>query len=66
MRITFERNFNGSQLNEEYLSKMKQANKLGDIEVRHSQVDDILCELLAVLGFGEVVEEWGKEGKWYA
>lgn len=26
----------------------------------------ILCDLLSVLGYGDVVDEWNKVGKWYA
>lgn len=38
----------------------------GDPEQAHSRGDDILCELLMELGYGEVVAAWEGLPKWYA
>lgn len=48
-----------------WVEKMKGAD-CGDTEIAHSDADDILCDLLSLLGYNEVVEEYNKIGKWYA
>lgn len=50
---------------EEALEKLKNLDRW-DIEMAHSNADDILCELLTKLGFKEVVETFKKIEKWYA
>lgn len=37
-----------------------------DTEAAHGDADDVLCELLAALGFTEVVRRYGLIDKWYA
>ena len=37
-----------------------------DEEFAHRDADDIICELLKELGFGDVVEVYDKIPKWYA
>jgi len=37
-----------------------------DKERDHCEADDILCELLSSLGYGEVVDQFNKLEKWYA
>ena len=37
-----------------------------DTEMAHVHADDVLCDLLIVLGYDEVVSEWEKIPKWYA
>ena len=37
-----------------------------DVESVHAEADDILCQLLIILGCGEVVEKYNKVPKWYA
>lgn len=37
-----------------------------DIEVIHSQADEVLCSLLRFYGQDDVVEAWGRIDKWYA
>lgn len=38
----------------------------GDNEADHSNADQVLCELLVSLGYGDVVAAWDRVGKWYA
>lgn len=38
----------------------------GDPEAAHGCADDLLCETLCELGYGEMVEEFNKIHKWYA
>ena len=42
------------------------AGKSYDAENQHSDADDVLCGLLAELGYADVVEAWGKVPKWYS
>ena len=37
-----------------------------DIEIAHIEADKILCELLLMLGWKDVVEAWERVPKWYA
>lgn len=48
------------------IAKLLEHQKLGDIETAHGLADDVLCELLAALGYQDVVDEWDKVKKWYA
>ena len=41
-------------------------NFSGDLEALHMEVDDILCELLEMLGYQEVVKIYKDIDKWYA
>ena len=36
-----------------------------DVEEHHFDADDLLCELLTELGYGDVVEVYNKIEKWY-
>lgn len=38
----------------------------GDPEAAHGEADDVLCELLTVLGYKDIVAEWQLVQKWYA
>ncbi len=40
--------------------------KHGDLEIAHSDADDILCELLVSLGYQQTVDEWDAVEKCYA
>lgn len=51
---------------ESALDILEELAKSGDYEMAHSEADDVLCELLASLGFDDVVAAWAKVGKWYA
>jgi hypothetical protein len=56
------------QLHLYYLTKMKEVldNYNGDEEGDHTNVDKLLCELLEILGFKELIDTYGKIKKWYA
>jgi hypothetical protein len=53
-------------MEEEAIAKIKAAKKTGDIELAHKKADEILCDLLATLGYEKVVEEFHAMEKWYA
>lgn len=38
----------------------------GDLEGCHQRADNVLCELLATLGYPDVVAAWEKVDKWYS
>ena len=37
-----------------------------DFEARHSQMDDLMCEALSDLGYGDGVALFKEADKWYA
>lgn len=49
-----------------YLRCLVELQGDGDTESNHAQADDILCEILTDLGYGDIVAEYDKIGKWYA
>jgi hypothetical protein len=51
---------------EKALFMLAAALKNNDIEVAHSDADQVLCDLLTSLGYEDVVEIWDRVGKWYA
>ncbi len=53
-------------LNKFYVGKLKEQAKSSDTETAHSNADDLLCDLLVRLGYGEVVEEYHEVDKWFA
>ena len=50
----------------EAIEKLKQLQDYGDTESAHGYADDVLCELLASMGYQDVVAEWRLVDKWYA
>lgn len=38
----------------------------GDEEAVHINMDNLICELLSVLGYGDGVEVFNETGKWYS
>ncbi len=48
------------------ISRLKAHQESGDTESAHIRADEILCELLVALGYGDVVDEFQKISKWYA
>lgn len=52
----------------EFYEKMLQLknNFEGDEEMVHIKMDDLLCEALSVLGYGDGVEVFNETGKWYS
>lgn len=51
---------------QEYINRLRELQKEGDIERAHSAADGILCEVLEKLGYGNIVREYAKIDKWYA
>lgn len=52
----------------EFFAEMQKisADKSTDEEGRHSWADDLMCELLTSLGYGEGVKVFEEMDKWYA
>ena len=55
-----------STLRDEAVKALKVCQASDDIEVAHSNADDILCKLLNELGFEDVVAEYEEVDKWFA
>jgi hypothetical protein len=51
---------------EEAIERLNGLAESRDNEKAHSQADDLLCDLLRTLGYGDVVEAYSKIDKWYA
>jgi hypothetical protein len=52
---------------EQFKERMsKIANGPGDTEGDHADADDLMCELLRELGYGEEIDIYLKMPKWYA
>lgn len=51
---------------EKAIAKLKALAGSGDVEAAHGNADDVLCELLRSLGYGDVVNAWDEVEKWYA
>lgn len=48
------------------LNELKSIALDHDIEYGHVRADDILCELLCALGYGDIVAAYAALPKWYA
>lgn len=51
---------------EEAIDRMRELQKLGDVEIAHSMADEELCLMLEALGCRHLVAGWRKIDKWYA
>ena len=51
---------------EEFKDKMKMISERDDEEVRHIEADDLMCDFLEKLGYGEGVKIFKEMRKWYA
>lgn len=51
---------------EEFATKMRELSDSGDLEGAHVEMDDLMCEILKSLGYGEGVEIFENTDKWYA
>jgi len=49
----------------EAIDELREIQEIGDLNVGHRLADDVLCRLLHSLGYGDVVAEYNKVGKWY-
>jgi len=54
-----------SELIKKAIDDLKEQQKNLDTECAHIKADNILCDLLKDIGFGEVVIEYEKINKWY-
>ena len=54
------------ELNDKYLTQMKELEQEDDTERVHVVADGILCELLEELGYIELVATFRALHKWYA
>lgn len=54
------------RISEPYIERLKTEQNNYDTEYAHSAADNILCDLLTELGYGDVVKEYNKIEKWYA
>lgn len=48
------------------LKALPQAYDGGDYEASHPKADQVLCDLLTELGYGEVAAAFEKVGRWYS
>jgi pantoate kinase len=55
-----------TMIKEEAIAKLVECQKNDDTEIAHSDADDVLCELLNELGYGDVVAEYQKVFRWFA
>ena len=63
----FKRELNSNiDLLNAYKRKMMDALDDGDEEIGHIECDGVLCDLLNELGFGEIVEIYERQEKWYS
>jgi hypothetical protein len=51
---------------EEFRNRMETISENYDVECGHSDMDDLMCEVLRSLGYGEGVDIFEKAEKWYA
>ena len=51
---------------EEAMAMLIECQKSTYTETAHMDADDVLCALLDELGYGDVVAEYRKVGKWFA
>lgn len=51
---------------EEFKNEMQKLDENGDTEVSHSNMDDLMCDLLESLGYKEGIKIFKASEKWYA
>lgn len=51
---------------ERILAEMKELQSSGDTERAHGDADGLLCEMLSILGYYELVSAFRAVDKWYA
>ena len=49
----------------EATDQLREIQEINDLKVAHRLADDILCRLVQSLGYGDVVAEYNRVGKWY-
>ena len=50
----------------EFERRMKEIEKMGDIEDRHVEADNLLCEVLESMGYSAGTKIFREMRKWYA
>lgn len=50
----------------EEFAQMMRNQMSGDEETAHGEMDDLMVELLRRLGYGEAMDVFEKQDKWYA
>lgn len=50
----------------EAIEKLKACQTNTNTEEAHRIADQVLCDLLIELGYGDVVDQWEEVYKWYA
>jgi hypothetical protein len=51
---------------EEFYNEMKKISKSEDTVEAHRHMDDLMCELLELLGYKKGIEVFREQYKWYA
>jgi hypothetical protein len=51
---------------DEFKARMEEVLLVGSCEYRHEDADDLMCEVLRSLGYGDGVDIFEKMEKWYA
>ena len=51
---------------EDFAKKMQELSDMNDTEGAHCEMDDLLCDMLRELGYGEGVDIFEARDKWYA
>lgn len=54
------------ELRKHCFAELRGLQESGDTESAHAEADEILCEVLTALGYGDLVEEYRKVPKWFA
>lgn len=58
--------FNRKTLSRYFLSNLNELTESTNIESTHIKADDLLCDLLDLLGYNEVVSTYYSVPKWYS
>lgn len=58
--------FNRKTLSRYFLSSLNEFTESRDTESAHAKADDLLCDLLDLLGYNEVVSTYYSVPKWYS
>lgn len=51
---------------QEFRKKMLECDASGDTEAAHGEADELMCDLLESMGYGDGVEVYREMNKWYA
>ena len=53
------------EMREKFLSELKRAKEMTDIEAEHSIADGVLVDALIALGYEDLTDIWIDVDKWY-